>query len=81
MNVIAKRTLRQFWERHAQAEEPLKVWYAMVSRARWSGPPEIKEAFGARVDFIGDNRVVFDIAGNKYRRNCSPPCGELTRGA
>lgn len=23
--------------------------------------------FGANVDFVGDNRVIFDIAGNRYR--------------
>ena len=23
--------------------------------------------FGANVDFVGDNRVIFDIGGNKYR--------------
>ena len=26
-----------------------------------------KRYFGATVDFVGDNRVIFDIAGNKYR--------------
>jgi mRNA interferase HigB len=24
-------------------------------------------AFGANVDFVGDNRVIFDVGGNKYR--------------
>jgi mRNA interferase HigB len=23
--------------------------------------------FGTNVDFVGDNRVIFDIGGNKYR--------------
>ena len=27
----------------------------------------MKFAFGTAVDFIGDNRVIFDIAGNHYR--------------
>lgn len=67
MQVIAKRTLRQFWERHPPAETPLKVWYAQTSKAQWTSPTDIKLAFGTTVDFVGDNRVIFDIGGNKYR--------------
>jgi mRNA interferase HigB len=67
MQIIAKRTLIQFWERHPQAERPLRAWYGVVSRANWSGPADVKAGFGATVDFVADNRIVFDIAGNKYR--------------
>jgi mRNA interferase HigB len=67
MQVIAKRTLRQFWERRPRAEMPLKNWYQIVDRADWSTPAEVKRTFGAAVDFIGDNRLFFDIGGNKYR--------------
>jgi mRNA interferase HigB len=67
MQVIAKRTLRQFWERHPQAEGPLRSWHAAVSKAVWHGPADVKRAFGANVDFVRDNRIVFDIGGNKYR--------------
>jgi mRNA interferase HigB len=67
MQIIARRTLRQFWATHNQAEAPLKAWYALVERAEWSGPQDVKEGFGTTVDFIGDNRIIFDIGGNKYR--------------
>ncbi|NTE85301.1 type II toxin-antitoxin system HigB family toxin [Agrobacterium rubi] len=67
MQIIAKSTLKLFWERHAQAETPLKTWYAIVSKAEWSGPSDVKTAFGSTVDFVSDNRVIFDISGNKYR--------------
>ena len=66
MQIAAKRTLRQFWARHPQAETPLKVWFAMVSRAEWSGPAEVRAMFGS-ADFVADNRVIFDIGGNKFR--------------
>jgi mRNA interferase HigB len=39
----------------------------VVSTARWKTTNELKKAFGANVDFVGDNRVIFDIGGNKYR--------------
>lgn len=67
MQVIALRTLRQFWERHAQAETPIKVWYAIASKADWASTADVKRQFGAAVDFVGDNRLIFDLGGNKYR--------------
>ncbi len=67
MQVIARRTLREFWQREPRAEMPLRVWYAIAHRATWSSPADIKAQFGGTVDFVGDNRVIFDIAGNRYR--------------
>jgi mRNA interferase HigB len=67
VHVVAKRILRLFWTRHSQAETPLRVWCASVSHSEWSGPADVKAEFGATVDFIGDDRLIFDIAGNKYR--------------
>lgn len=67
MTIIARSALRIFWERHAGAEIPLRVWYAQVKQARWRGPQDVKSMFGRNVDFVGDNRIIFDIGGNKYR--------------
>ena len=67
MQVISRRTLKQFWERHRQAEGPSRAWYAMVAKARWRSPSDTKRQFGSTVDFVGDNRVIFDLGGNKYR--------------
>lgn len=39
----------------------------MVDKAMWSGPTDVKTMFGANVDFVSDNRIIFDIGGNKYR--------------
>jgi len=66
MQVIAKRTLKLFWETHPQAEAPLRTWFVLASQATWTGPADIRRAFGS-ADFVGDNRVIFDIGGNKYR--------------
>lgn len=67
MQIIARRTLREFWEQYPQAETPLRTWYKIVSEATWKTPAEIKAALGTNVDFVGDSRVIFDIGGNKYR--------------
>ena len=67
VRIIAKRTLVQFWESgHGDAEQPLKVWYALAKAASWSDPKEIKAMF-ASASFLANNMVVFNIGGNKYR--------------
>ena len=67
MQIIAKRTLIRFWEKHPQAEHPLRAWYGLADKALWDGPADVKAMFGTTVDFVADNRLVFDIGGNKFR--------------
>jgi len=66
MRVIAKRTLREFWQRHPDARGPLQAWFAEARAADWAKPQDIKDRF-ARASFVSGNRVVFDMGGNKYR--------------
>ena len=66
MRIIARRTLREFWERHPRAEQPLRAWFAEASKATWLQPQDIKDAY-RHASFVDDNRVVFNIAGNRYR--------------
>lgn len=66
MRIIAIRTLREFWERHPQAETPLRGWYAEASNAAWQTPAEIKAAHRS-ASFLANNRVVFNIKGNDFR--------------
>ena len=66
MRVIAIRTLKLFWERHPDAEKPLRAWYAEAKKAQWQGPQEIKAEYRT-ASFLGNNRVVFNIKGNTYR--------------
>lgn len=67
MRVIAKAPLRDFWARYPDAETVLRIWWSIASKADWKKPQDIKDAFGKTVDFVADNRVIFDIGGNKYR--------------
>lgn len=70
MNVIAKKTLTNFWTKHADAKGPMSAWYQEVSKADWNGPHDIKNKY-CSVDFLEQNSVVFDIKGNTYRIICS----------
>jgi len=67
MKVISRKKLGDFWSRHPQAEVPLSVWFSLVNKAQWASPADVKAMFGTTVDFVADNRVIFDIGGNKYR--------------
>jgi mRNA interferase HigB len=67
MQVIARRTLKLFWTKNQTARVPLATWYTKARIAAWQGPADVKADFGATVDFVGDNRVIFDIGGNKFR--------------
>lgn len=67
VQILSKSTLKAFWMIHPQSEVPLQAWYVAVSKVVWAGPADIKAMFGANVDFVADNRVIFDISRNKYR--------------
>ena len=69
MRIIALSTLRGFWEdkaAYADAREPTLAWYRHALKADWGSPADIKREFGT-ASILRDGRVVFNIAGNKYR--------------
>ncbi len=66
MRVIAVSTLRNFWLRHPQAEQPLKAWFEEASQAQWAQPADIKAQF-RHASILKNRRVVFNIKGNDYR--------------
>lgn len=66
MNVISKRTIVQFYEKNIQAKTALEVWYADARKSTWNNPSDIKAIY-SDASFLADNRVVFNIKGNKYR--------------
>ncbi|MDO5652171.1 MAG: type II toxin-antitoxin system HigB family toxin [Moraxella sp.] len=66
MRVIAKSTLVRFYTVHSDAKAPLEAWHDVAIKANWQSPQDIKNLF-ASASIVGNNRVVFNIAGNKYR--------------
>ncbi|MGI6572744.1 MAG: type II toxin-antitoxin system HigB family toxin [Fermentimonas sp.] len=68
MVVIAHRALREFYETRGRedSKEALKCWYAIVKRAQWKNLAELKSVY-PRTDYVGNDRYVFNIKGNKYR--------------
>ncbi len=68
MVVIAHRALREFYETRGRedSKEALECWYAIVKRAQWKNLAELKSVY-PRTDYVGNDRYVFNIKGNKYR--------------
>jgi len=66
LRVIAKKILREFWEKHNDCEQQLKAWFQETSKAEWANPNEIKAEYPS-ASIIGSDRVVFNIKGNTYR--------------
>jgi mRNA interferase HigB len=69
MRIIAVSTLKAFWTgqpEYRDAAEPALAWYRETMKADWSRPNEVKRQF-ASAGILQDGRVVFNIAGNKYR--------------
>lgn len=66
MRVIALKPLREFWQQHPDAEQPLKAWYAEVQDADWTSAADVKQQYGS-ASIVGRDRVVFNIRGNNYR--------------
>ena len=68
MRIISRTALREFWEQrvYADAEQPLKAWFREASKGDWSNPAALKTAYGS-ASIVANSRVVFNIAGNKYR--------------
>ena len=66
MRVITFTAIRDFIIKHADAESGLRDWYAKTKKADWSSLGDIKEMFNS-VNYVGNDRYVFNIRGNKYR--------------
>jgi mRNA interferase HigB len=68
VKVISRPVLRRFRERDEgrAAKQPLLSWFKEVEKAKWKNPAEVKKLYGA-ADLVGDDRIVFNIGGNKFR--------------
>jgi mRNA interferase HigB len=68
MRIIAKSTLKKFWQQphRSDARGPLESWHEEVLKATWKSPQDVKNQY-ASASICGNNRVVFNVAGNKYR--------------
>lgn len=68
MRIIAKSSLKRFWQQPGRGDSrgALESWHEEASRAAWASPQDVKDQY-ATASICANNRVVFNICGNKYR--------------
>lgn len=66
MRVICIKQLREFWQKHRDAEKPLRAWFHEAKQADWKSFSDLKKRYRT-ADVLPGNRVIFDIKGNAYR--------------
>ena len=66
MRIIAKKTLNQYAEKHPQVADSLNDWYEKTRKAEWNSLTDIRQTFNS-VDYVGNQRYVFNINGNNFR--------------
>lgn len=66
MRIIARGTLREFWGKYPDSEQPLRAWFDRVKKADWKTPTDVKVDYG-NASFVAKNRIVFNIKGNDYQ--------------
>lgn len=64
-HIITPARLREFWEKHPNAEASLRLWNQRTKKAQWRNFDELRQVFPS-ADQVG-NLTVFNIGGNNYR--------------
>lgn len=65
-NIIARKTLLEYCITYAEARNALLEWYHELLNSDFKNFNELKNKFG-NASIVADDRVVFNIMGNKYR--------------
>lgn len=65
MRVLSRRRLREFWERHPDAQTPLDAWHKRAEKADWKKFADLRGDYRT-ADLVGPY-VVINVGGNKYR--------------
>jgi mRNA interferase HigB len=65
-NIIARKPLLDYCKKYPEATVALQEWYYELLKSGFKNFNELKNAYG-NASLVGDDRVVFNIMGNKYR--------------
>ena len=65
-NIITRRTLLEYCKIYPAAETALFEWYRELVNSEFNNFNELKDVYG-NASLVGDDRIVFNILGNKYR--------------
>jgi mRNA interferase HigB len=65
MTLVGEHKLDSFVQHQHRARGPIRAWRAEARKANWIKPIEIKDRYRS-AGFLSNNRVIFNIGGNKY---------------
>lgn len=65
-NIIARKTLLDYCNKYPESALALQEWYYELLRSDFKNFNDLKVEYG-NASLVGDDRVVFNIMGNKYR--------------
>jgi len=66
MKLVGLSILHKLCAEHGDCIQQVTAWIAEVKEAAWTVPNDIKNRY-KNASFLPDNRVVFNIKGNRYR--------------
>lgn len=66
MRIVTFSRIKEFTEKHVEADIPLRDWYFKTKRSEWNNLNDLRKTFNS-ADYVGNNRYVFNIKGNDYR--------------
>ena len=77
VHLIKEKTIRKYIQQHAGSKASFEEWISKIKMADWDLPGDIKKTFPSS-DLLGSGsvRVIFDIAGNRFRMVCQYGFGE-----
>lgn len=67
MRVITKRKLIEYYTKHPEAKAALEDWYEFATKSNWNDFMQVRASWSNSVDYVGNNRYVFNIKGNNFR--------------
>lgn len=66
MRILKRQTLQAYYEKNPKSKTALLAWYDTAKIANWNNFSEVRKSFNS-VDYVGNQRYVFNIKGNDYR--------------
>jgi mRNA interferase HigB len=66
MRIVTYKRIKEFSDKHTDADIPLRFWYSVTNKKQWGSLNDIRKDFNT-VDYVGNHRFVLNIKGNAYR--------------
>lgn len=66
MRIFTEKPLKEYGDKHPEAQSAIQDWVKKVKKAQWNNFFDIRQSFNS-VDYVGNQRYVFNIKGNDYR--------------